>query len=46
VQFDLGDIPRLDSVLGPAFQALQQRQPGSVCLVNNAATGDAIGTLG
>jgi len=46
VQFDLADTARIDAVLGPALEALKDRQPASVCLVNNAATVDVVGTLG
>jgi benzil reductase ((S)-benzoin forming) len=46
VQFDLADTASTDAVLRPALEALKERQPASVCLVNNAATVDAVGTLG
>ncbi len=46
VRFDLVDTARIDAVLAPAFEALKERQPASVCLVNNAATVEAVGTLG
>lgn len=46
VQFDLADTARIDAVLGPALQGLKERRPASVCLVNNAATVDAVGPLG
>jgi benzil reductase ((S)-benzoin forming) len=46
VRFDLADTLRIDAVLAPQFEALKQRQLVSVCLVNNAATLDAVGTIG
>lgn len=46
VQFDLAHVARIDGVLWPALEALKERQPASVCLVNNAATLDAVGMLG
>jgi NAD(P)-dependent dehydrogenase (short-subunit alcohol dehydrogenase family) len=46
VQFDLADTARIDAVLGPALAALEERQPASVCLVNNAASVDVVGTFG
>jgi benzil reductase ((S)-benzoin forming) len=46
VHFDLADTARIDAVLAPALEALRDRQPASVCLVNNAATIDAVGTIG
>jgi NAD(P)-dependent dehydrogenase (short-subunit alcohol dehydrogenase family) len=46
VQCDLSGTTRIDAALGPALEALKQRQPASVCLVNNAATVDAVGPLG
>jgi benzil reductase ((S)-benzoin forming) len=45
-QIDLADSAAIDSVLAPAFEDLKLRQPASVCLLNNAATVDSIGTLG
>jgi NAD(P)-dependent dehydrogenase (short-subunit alcohol dehydrogenase family) len=45
VQFDLADTARIDAVLGPALAALEERQPASVCLVNNAASADVVGDL-
>jgi NAD(P)-dependent dehydrogenase (short-subunit alcohol dehydrogenase family) len=46
VQFDLADTARIDEVLGPALEALKERHPASVCLVNNAATVHVVGTFG
>jgi NAD(P)-dependent dehydrogenase (short-subunit alcohol dehydrogenase family) len=46
VQFDLSDTSRIDATLAPPLEALRQRQLASVCLVNNAGTVDAVGTLG
>jgi benzil reductase ((S)-benzoin forming) len=45
-EIDLADSAQIDSVLAPAFEALKARRPASVCLLNNAATLDSIGTLG
>jgi NAD(P)-dependent dehydrogenase (short-subunit alcohol dehydrogenase family) len=46
VQFDLAETARIDAVLGPPLEALEERQPASVCAVNNAATVDVVGTFG
>jgi NAD(P)-dependent dehydrogenase (short-subunit alcohol dehydrogenase family) len=46
VQFDLAETGRIDAVLGPALQALEERQLASVCLINNAASVDVVGTFG
>ena len=46
VQFDLADTARVDAVLAPPLEALKERQLASVCLLNNAASVDALGTLG
>jgi benzil reductase ((S)-benzoin forming) len=46
VQFDLADAGGIDAALEPAFVAVKQRRPRSVCLLNNAATVSPIGTLG
>jgi benzil reductase ((S)-benzoin forming) len=43
---DLADSAAIDIVLTPAWEDLKVRQPASVCLLNNAATVDSIGTLG
>lgn len=46
VELDLADTARIDATLTPSLVALRQRQPASACLVNNAGTVDAVGTLG
>jgi benzil reductase ((S)-benzoin forming) len=46
VQFDLADPAGIDTALAPAFEDLRERRPASVCLLNNAATVDGVGTLG
>lgn len=46
VRFDLADAARLDEALAPELSALAATQPASVCLLNNAATGAPVGTLG
>jgi NAD(P)-dependent dehydrogenase (short-subunit alcohol dehydrogenase family) len=43
---DLADAAATDTVLAPAFREIEERRPTSVCLLNNAATVDAIGVLG
>ena len=43
---DLAEPVRLPEKLAPAFAALAAERPASVCLVNNAATIDAVGVLG
>ena len=45
-RFDLTDAARVDEILGPAFLALADTKPASVCLLNNAATAGPVGTLG
>jgi NAD(P)-dependent dehydrogenase (short-subunit alcohol dehydrogenase family) len=45
-RFDLSDAGRVDELLAPAFSALAQAKPASVCLLNNAATAGPVGTLG
>jgi benzil reductase ((S)-benzoin forming) len=45
-RFDLADAGRVDDALTPALERLRQRKPASVCLLNNAATVGAVGTLG
>jgi benzil reductase ((S)-benzoin forming) len=45
-RFDLTDAARVDEILGPAFSALADTKPASVCLLNNAATAGPVGTLG
>jgi len=44
--FDLADYANIDTALAPTFLDLQKRWPASVCLLNNAATVDGVGTLG
>jgi benzil reductase ((S)-benzoin forming) len=46
VRFDLVETACLDAVLAPELEALKEHRLASVCLVNNAATVDAVGTLG
>jgi benzil reductase ((S)-benzoin forming) len=46
VRFDLADAARVDDALAPALRGLQESKPASVCLLNNAATTGAVGTLG
>ena len=46
VRFDLSDAAHVDEILGPAFSALADTKPASVCLLNNAATAGPVGTLG
>jgi benzil reductase ((S)-benzoin forming) len=43
---DLADSAAIDVVLTPALEDIRVRQPASVCLLNNAATVDSVGTLG
>ena len=45
-EIDLADSAAIDRALAPVFEDLSLQQPASVCLVNNAATVDSIGTLG
>lgn len=45
-RFDFTDAARLDESLAPELAALAATQPGSVCLLNNAATAGPVGTLG
>ncbi|HEX8011249.1 MAG TPA: SDR family NAD(P)-dependent oxidoreductase [Casimicrobiaceae bacterium] len=45
-RFDLADAGRVDQALTPALETLAARKPASVCLINNAATIGAVGTLG
>jgi benzil reductase ((S)-benzoin forming) len=44
--FDLTDSAGVDTTLAPTFEDLKKRRPASVCLLNNAATVDGVGTLG
>jgi benzil reductase ((S)-benzoin forming) len=46
VRFDLADSARVDDALTPALSSLAQSKPASVCLLNNAASIGAVGTLG
>ena len=46
VQFDLVAAAEIDAALTPHLEELKQQSPESVCLVNNAATVEPIGTLG
>jgi benzil reductase ((S)-benzoin forming) len=48
VHVDLGHPERIDSAIGPAFEHLKEGRPvaRSVCLVNNAAAVEGVGTLG
>ncbi len=46
VQLDLADPAGLDAALEPAFREIESRRPASVCLLNNAATVEPVGTLG
>jgi NAD(P)-dependent dehydrogenase (short-subunit alcohol dehydrogenase family) len=43
---DLADAAATDTLLAPAFQEIEERRPVSVCLLNNAASVDAIGVVG
>jgi benzil reductase ((S)-benzoin forming) len=45
-RFDLTDAARVDEILGPAFSAVADTKPASICLLNNAATAGPVGTLG
>jgi benzil reductase ((S)-benzoin forming) len=45
-RFDLTDAARVDEILGPAFSAVADTKPASVCLLNNAASAGPVGTLG
>src|SRR6266853_632085 len=46
VRFDLAEAARVDDALTPALSSLAERKPVSVCLLNNAASIGAVGTLG
>jgi NAD(P)-dependent dehydrogenase (short-subunit alcohol dehydrogenase family) len=46
MRFDLADSARVDEALTPALSSLAERKPASVCLLNNAASIGAVGTLG
>lgn len=43
---DLAEAAAIDTLLAPAFQDIAADRPDSVCLLNNAATVDAIGVVG
>jgi NAD(P)-dependent dehydrogenase (short-subunit alcohol dehydrogenase family) len=45
-RFDLADSAGIDAALAPALERLKERRPASVCLLHNAATVGAVGTLG
>jgi benzil reductase ((S)-benzoin forming) len=45
VHFDLADSAGIDTALAPTLEALNERRPASVCLLNNAA-GGSVGVLG
>ena len=45
-QLDLAQCERIAEVLRPAFRALADARPASVCLINNAAAAAPIGVLG
>jgi benzil reductase ((S)-benzoin forming) len=45
VHFDLADSAGIDTALAPTLEALNERRPASVCLLNNAA-GGSVGILG
>jgi len=46
IEFDLAASTDIDAALSPAFEDLHERRPALVCLLNNAATLDPVGTLG
>jgi hypothetical protein len=46
VEFDFANVAELDNVLSAPLQALRDRPLASVCLVNNAASRDALGQIG
>jgi benzil reductase ((S)-benzoin forming) len=43
---DLAEAAATDALMVPAFQDVEASRPASVCLVNNAATLDAMGPVG
>src|SRR5437870_2028429 len=45
-QLDLAQCERIAEVLRPAFRALADARPASVCLINNAAAAAPVGVLG
>lgn len=46
VRLDLADAADIDAALEAAFEELKSRRPASVCLLNNAAVVEPVGTLG
>jgi len=46
LELDLADAVHVATTVAPAFEALKERRPASVCLLNNAATVSPVGTLG
>jgi NAD(P)-dependent dehydrogenase (short-subunit alcohol dehydrogenase family) len=46
VRFDLAECAHVDEALTPALSSLAERKPASACLLNNAASIGAVGTLG
>jgi benzil reductase ((S)-benzoin forming) len=46
VPLDLGDAPGIEDALKPAFMAIAQSHPESVCLINNAAAAEPVGVVG
>ena len=44
--FDLADAAAADTLLAEAFRDIVERRPDSVCLLNNAATVEAVGVVG
>jgi NAD(P)-dependent dehydrogenase (short-subunit alcohol dehydrogenase family) len=45
-QVDLAEAAATDSLLADAFRDIAKRRPASVCLLNNAATVQAVGVIG
>jgi len=45
-QIDLAEAPSTDGLLTSAFEDVADRRPGSVCLLNNAATVEPVGLIG
>jgi NAD(P)-dependent dehydrogenase (short-subunit alcohol dehydrogenase family) len=46
VRCDLAEAAMLPAIIEPAFEAIAAQAPQSVCLVNNAATLEPVGTIG
>lgn len=46
VRLDLAEAAGIDAALGPAFEEIESRRPASVCLLNNAAMVEPVGTIG